>query len=73
MENKEELVSEKYAYQIEQFVGGNWWMILETSDYTTEEEVKEKYESLKKNRNGSYRLLKWSKIIKYEVIDGMGF
>ena len=73
MENKEELVSEKYAYQIEQFVGGHWWMILETSDYTTEEEVKEKYESLKKKRNGTYRLLTWSKIIKYEVIDGKGF
>ena len=73
MENKEELVSEKYAYQIEQLVDGNWWMILETSDYTTEEEVKEKYESLKEKRNGTYRLLKWSKIIKYEVIDGKGF
>lgn len=72
--NKEQIVEEKYSWQIEQFVDGHWWMIDETNEFMDEEKIRIKYHFLKnRHKKEKFRLLKWSKIIKYEAIDGEGF
>ncbi len=75
MENKEEIVVEEIEFQIEEKIKGNWWLIYANKkDGITNDDIKEKYEQLKQShKRKKYRLLKWSKVIKYEVIDGEGF
>lgn len=69
---REEIIEEKIAWQIEEKIDGSWWLVYETSKDVTEETLKNQYEKMK-NRGDNVRLLKWSKIVKYEVIDGEGF
>ena len=69
---REEIIEEKIAWQIEEKYDGNWWLVCETSKEVTEETLKKEYEKMK-NRGQCVRLLKWSKIVKYEAIDGEGF
>lgn len=76
MENKEEIISEEIAFQIEEMYKGLWWLICESNekDGITNEDIKKKYEQLKQShKRKHYRLLKWSKVLKYEIVDGEGF
>lgn len=71
---KEEIVSERNALQIEQFVHGKWWLIYESSTVFTEDDVYRMYKELKrKYKDEQFRLLRWSNVVKYELIDGKGF
>jgi len=72
--NKEEVISEQYEWQIEEKINGLWYMIFSTDDKTTLDELLTKYEKWKQSHSDSqYRLIRWSKIVKYEVMEGEGF
>lgn len=71
---REEIVEKKIEWQTEYRVGRRWFLQRIASDEDKErvEKLKSEYENMK-NRGQCVRLLKWSKIVKYEVIDGEGF
>lgn len=71
---REEIIEEKIVWTIEYKRGRRWFVQREASNENQErvEKLKSEYENMK-NRGQCVRLLKWSKIVKDEVIDGEGF
>lgn len=76
---REEIIKEEYAWQVEEDIGkpfgikGQWLLIADTDTlHISNAELMRLYAEWKKEGR-NIRLLRWSKIVKYEVMDGEGF
>lgn len=71
---REEIIKEEYAWQVEECEDGfHWLLIAETGiNNVSAANIMKLYTHMKK-KGKNVRLLRWSKIVKYEVMDGEGF
>lgn len=71
---REEIIKEDYSWQVEECEDGfHWFLIAETDiNKIPVADIMKLYVDMKK-KGKNVRLLLWSKIVKYEVMDGEGF
>ena len=71
---REEIIKEEYAWQVEECEDGFYWLIIAETNINNVSvaDIMKLYADMKK-KGKKVRLLRWSKIVKYEVMDGEGF